>query len=61
MFVYLKKKRKINEIIRNQSTSFEPKGIFDRRVRNTLTNKLRVFSLEKKKFIKNPERKMRFY
>jgi len=30
------------------STSVEPKATFDRRVRNTLTNKLRVFSLEKK-------------
>jgi hypothetical protein len=30
-------------------TSFEPKATFDRRVRNTLTNKLRVFSLDKKR------------
>ncbi len=32
------------------STSFESKVRFDRRVRKTLINKLRVFSLQKQKF-----------
>ena len=43
---------------KNDFTSFDPKATFDRRVRNTLTNKFRVFSLKKKEnFCQNAKEK----